>query len=100
MVQADEGVEQPVSKASSGSQSRVGIAELGHDAIRGELSDYLDGSLGSHERERVERHVGECTDCAAYLSTLRKTVELLRTLPAQAAPSGAKQAIRRRAAGE
>lgn len=100
MVQADEGVEQPVSKASSGSQRGVGVAELGHDAIRGELSDYLDGSLSSHERERVEGHLGECADCSAYLSTLRKTVELVRTLPAQAAPSGVKRAILRRAGGE
>jgi anti-sigma factor RsiW len=95
--QADERVERA---AQTGDQEAlrgaVGVAELTHSAIRGQLSEYLDGSLDSGDRRRVEGHVGECRDCAAYADTLRETVELVRQLPSRPAPPGAKAAILRR----
>ena len=94
MTQADEGVEgvaQTPTQATSG--GGVGVAELTHGAVRHQFSEYLDGSLGQIEAERLEGHLANCADCAAYLATLRSTVDLLGQLPTTTYPPGAKAAI-------
>ncbi len=40
------------------------------------LMDYVDGDLPPSEQHRFERHLGLCTDCAAYLTSYRETVRL------------------------
>ena len=94
MSQADERVERA---AQLGDQSflegGVGVAELTHAALRGQFSEYLDGSLDTGDRRRVEGHVAECRDCSAYLDTLHRTVELLGQLPARPAPPEAKAGV-------
>ncbi len=40
------------------------------------LNDYLDGQLPGPERRRFERHLGDCPDCVAYLTTYRAAVRL------------------------
>ena len=93
MTQAD-GVEWTAQRTNqAASHGRVGVVELGHDAVRDQFSDYLDGALTPGERERVDRHLAECRACSAYLATLRKTVELLGQLPARSAPVSPKRAI-------
>lgn len=94
MTQADEGVEgvaQTPTQATSG--GGVGVAEWTHGAVRDQFSEYLDGSLGQIEAERLEGHLANCADCAAYLATLRSTVDLLSQLPTTTYPPGAKAAI-------
>lgn len=87
-------VQQPVSHGS------VGVAELTHGVLRGDFSEYLDGSLESSGHDRVERHVRECQPCSAYLETLRATIDLTHQLPSKAAPGSVKAAILHRAQSE
>jgi anti-sigma factor RsiW len=100
--QADRAVEQAASGVGNQEGARRGatVAELTHGIIRGQLSDYLNGTLGSNDRERVDRHVGECSSCSAYLSTLRATVDLAGGLPVKPAPSKVKDSILRQARAE
>jgi anti-sigma factor RsiW len=42
------------------------------------LGEYLEGELESEVRERVEGHLFECSDCSAYLASLREAIRLVR----------------------
>ena len=98
MSQADEGLEWAARVTDgAGAHGGVGIAELDHSAVRGELSDYLDGELAEGERERLGRHLAGCAACSAHERTLRRTTELVGDLPRPAAPSRARDAIVERA---
>jgi anti-sigma factor RsiW len=57
-----------------------------HNWTHAHLSDYLDEDLSPHERERVEEHVGVCPHCRRVLRTLRRTLESLMSLRAEARP--------------
>jgi anti-sigma factor RsiW len=46
------------------------------------VTDYLEGVLQPAPRRRVERHVGTCQGCAAYLAQMRSTVRLTALLRA------------------
>ncbi len=70
----------------------VEIAELTHEEVRGQLTDFLASELDETSTARVADHLGQCAPCAAYLATLRATVGLLGTLPTRPAPD----ALRRR----
>jgi anti-sigma factor RsiW len=39
------------------------------------VTAYLEGALDGEERERFERHLGECAGCRAYLDQMRHTIE-------------------------
>ncbi|MEW6270215.1 MAG: zf-HC2 domain-containing protein [Thermodesulfobacteriota bacterium] len=52
--------------------------ELTCRELAGFLSDYLAGELPADERERFERHLGECEDCVAYLASFEQAVRLGR----------------------
>jgi anti-sigma factor RsiW len=98
--QADEVVERAAQTVALGSSRGVGVAELTHGVVRNRFSEYFEGSIEPSDRHRVERHLSECGPCAAYLQTLRRTVELAGALPYKLAPAGAKAAILRRAQEE
>ena len=42
------------------------------------LMAYLDGELGSRERDLFDRHMEDCPDCVTYLDTYRETIRLER----------------------
>ena len=100
MTQADGGMEPAVQTGmpivASSSTSRIGVADVAHSVVRARMSEYLANSLASDGRQRIDRHVATCRDCAAYLATLRVTVELVSTLPPKPAPTGARASIMRR----
>jgi len=54
--------------------------------VRDEFSALLDGELEPETRERVERHLAECTECLRELGKLKELDELYRTLPRESAP--------------
>ena len=90
MTKADEGVA-PSSRGAThignhASSAAVGVAELTHELVRGQLSEYLDGTLGESDRRRLERHLSACPPCTAYLDTFRATVSALGTLTPPKAP--------------
>jgi hypothetical protein len=97
VTKADEGVA-PTSRGTAhivtpGSSGGVGTAELTHELVRGQLSEYLDGSLGESDRRRVEGHLASCPPCTAYLDTFRVTVRGLGKLTPPKAPARAYKQI-------
>jgi anti-sigma factor RsiW len=44
------------------------------------LTDYLDNRLPADVRTDLERHLGGCSECTAFLGTFRSTVSLLQSL--------------------
>lgn len=91
VTKADEGVA-PTSRGAAhigtptSSPSSVGIADLTHDQVRNQLSDYLDDLLGEAARRRIDSHLAACSSCTAYLDTFRLTVQSMGQLPAPKAP--------------
>jgi len=51
------------------------------------VTDYLEGALSAHDRERFDSHVAGCDGCQRYLEQIRMTVALTgRLTPEQIAP--------------
>ena len=44
------------------------------------ITAYLAGELSRHRTRQFALHVAACPDCAAFLATYQKTVELMRSL--------------------
>ena len=88
----DSAVEQAMQRGSG--SAAVGVAEVTHDTIRGQLSDYLDSSLPEWERRRVDEHLQGCSGCRAYEATLRATIRAVGVLRRAQAPTSAKQRLR------
>jgi len=57
-----------------------------HEWVEESLSAYIDEELSAEEKARLERHLQECQACTESLSTLQKTVALVKELPAVPAP--------------
>jgi hypothetical protein len=94
VTKCDEGVA-PTGRGASqiATPGSTGVAELTHDLVRGQLTEYLDDELGENDRRRVDGHLAICPPCSAYLHTLRTTVRELGKLPAPMAPTDAKRRI-------
>ena len=71
----------------------IEVAELTHEEVRGQLTEYLDDSLDATQTARVAAHLRQCAACAAYLATLRKTIDLLGALPTKTAPAPLRQRL-------
>ena len=98
MTKADEGVAPtPRGTAHLGTPAStsagIGVAELTHELVREQLSEYLDDTIGESARRRIDGHLAACAPCTAYLNTLRATVRALGKLPAPKAPAGARRRI-------
>jgi len=52
-----------------------------HDPFTDLLSDYVDGVLSAAEREKLDAHLAECTDCLALVGDLRSVRREARLLP-------------------
>jgi hypothetical protein len=50
------------------------------------LSAYVDGRLGAHEQQRVERHLQTCAACRRDLVELRAMLAMLRRAPTRPVP--------------
>lgn len=60
------------------------------------LSDYLDKDLDPSLCRHIESHMKGCKPCVAFISTLRKTVGVLKRQPRSAPSSGLRAELRRR----
>jgi anti-sigma factor RsiW len=80
---------------NQGGWRRAGVetAELTHEAVRSQLSDYLSGELSDEERVRIRGHLTQCAACAADLATLSGTVGLLGGLPGRTAPDSLRRRL-------
>ena len=56
-------------------------------------SEYLDGELQAPQRRLFEQHQGECPGCDGMVTSLRSTVEGIRRLSQEAAPSRVKHLL-------
>ncbi len=54
--------------------------------LLGRLSDYVDGELDQALCIEIEKHMAECERCHLVIDTLRKTVELYRSMPTPPLP--------------
>jgi hypothetical protein len=69
------------------------VAELGHDEVHSQLSDFLAEALDETQTARVAGHLRNCASCAKDLLTLERTVELLHGLPGQRAPDSLRRRL-------
>jgi len=57
------------------------------------ITDYLEGALPAEDRARVERHLGKCEGCHAYLDQMRGTINALGHLPPESLSPEAERAL-------
>ncbi len=57
------------------------------------LSEYLDGEIDPAVCTGFEEHMDDCPPCQAFLESLRRTVDLTRSLPDQELPEELKQEL-------
>ncbi len=57
------------------------------------LSEYLDGEIDPTVCTGFEEHMDDCSPCQAFLESLRRTVDLARSLPDQELPEELKQEL-------
>jgi hypothetical protein len=84
------------SAAELGNRNATGIAELTCTDVRTQLNDLIDGSLDSQTRERLERHLLQCSDCRALHRTLDQTTRGLRDQPRVRMPDGVRERLTQR----
>jgi len=53
------------------------------------ICENLDQGADSPRCRQIRRHLEACSDCASYLDSLKKTVDLYRALPDPRIPRGA-----------
>jgi hypothetical protein len=82
--------------ASPGPRNTASVAELTCTDVRSQLNDLLDGSLDTPARQRLERHLVQCTDCEALRRTLEQTVQGLGGLGPIRTPTGMRDRLRQR----
>ena len=64
------------------------------------VTRYLEGALPPDQRLSYETHLVFCTDCAAFLSDIRRLRERLRELPLDAVDANERRVIVETAARE
>ena len=77
-----------------------GRGEDEHARVMRLSSEYLDGELEAEPAGLVERHVGMCPPCRAFLNTLRATVSMLGSMGQAEAPAGLRERVREAVRGE
>ena len=49
----------------------------------GDLSEFVDGELSEEMCAEIERHLATCENCRVVVDTLKKTVSLVQSEPAE-----------------
>jgi hypothetical protein len=60
--------------------------KMEHELAREALSPYLEGELEPEGKKALEEHLKSCLECRRQLELLRRSLELVRRLPAPRAP--------------
>ncbi len=60
------------------------------------VTDYLEGTLPKHDRERFEAHLLDCDECPIYLEQIRVTIRTVGALTEQRMSQTAKDDLLRR----
>jgi anti-sigma factor RsiW len=51
-----------------------------HRWSKAHVSEYVDAELAARDRERIERHIRDCSECSELLVSLREMVSALAAL--------------------
>lgn len=57
------------------------------------LMDYLEGVLSASVKESIDRHVGGCPRCLAFIASYRETPGVLREATAEELPRDTKRQL-------
>ena len=57
------------------------------------LGDYLEGVLSASVKEAIDRHVGGCARCLAFVASYRETPLVLREATAEEIPAETKRRL-------
>jgi len=71
----------------------VDLAEVGHAEVRARLSDSFEGALSPADEARLQAHLASCASCRAFAATLRRTIEVTRSLAPVLPPDDLKSRI-------
>jgi anti-sigma factor RsiW len=68
-----------------GGEDKVNVNTAGPDEMTCKelvevITDYLEGTMPEHDRERFEEHLDECPWCVNYLEQMRGTIDTLGEL--------------------
>ncbi|MBI2855701.1 MAG: zf-HC2 domain-containing protein [Chloroflexi bacterium] len=77
-----------------------GGREVSCRKFREMASEYLEGGLRPDQVWKFNYHAERCKGCNAFLSTLRATLGMLKSLPSRQAPDDLKQRIREQFSGQ
>jgi predicted anti-sigma-YlaC factor YlaD len=45
------------------------------------VTEYLEGAMAPEERARLDQHLSRCRPCRHYLDQMRKTIDVVGTIP-------------------
>jgi anti-sigma factor RsiW len=71
----------------------VDVEQLSCQELVELVTDYLEGALPEADRIRFEEHISRCDGCTLYLEQMRRTIELLGHLPADAVTPDAEREL-------
>lgn len=57
------------------------------------ICDNLDQKLDSPQCREIKRHLASCSDCSAYLDSVKKTVQMYRTFTIPHVPAATHQRL-------
>ena len=82
--------------ADVGNRNATSVVQVTCTDVRSQLNDLIDDSLDRTTRERLERHIMQCSDCAALYRTLQQTTRGLRSLDRARMPDGMRERLAER----
>lgn len=57
------------------------------------VTDYVEGTMSLADRARFEHHIDGCMDCNAYVSQMRRTIQIVGALVEEDIPDDAKRRL-------
>jgi anti-sigma factor RsiW len=57
------------------------------------VTEYFEDALSPREHARFEEHIMRCPPCRAHLEQMRQTIRLLGSIPEEAVPPDADEAL-------
>ncbi len=70
-----------------------GMGDCGE--VRDNASDFVDGEVSPRLTTRIRHHLGLCTDCDGWVTSLAQTVGLIRQVPQERVPDSLREKIRK-----
>ena len=72
--------------------SAEGMGDCGE--VRDNASDFIDGDAAMPLASKIRHHLGFCTDCDGWMTSLAQTVGLVRQTPQHSVPDSLKEKLK------